>query len=111
MTFSPLDTVVLVHDPRQHGLRTGDVGAVVEVYGGSTLEPEFVRPSGGTQALVTLERSDVRSINRTDVAADITPPEERSARSRPHADWVTARVLRDTFSFRNERETDAADLP
>jgi len=54
MTFSLLDTVVFVHDVPQHGLRGGDVGAVVEVYENGTLEVEFVRPSGGTQALVTL---------------------------------------------------------
>ena len=37
MTFNPLDTVVLVHDIPQHGLRAGDVGAVVEVYRRSSL--------------------------------------------------------------------------
>jgi uncharacterized protein DUF4926 len=67
MTFRPLDTVVLVHDVSQHGLKTGDVGAVVEVYADGTLEVEFVRPSGGTQALVTLGPSDVRSVTKTDV--------------------------------------------
>jgi hypothetical protein len=67
MKFSPLDTVVLVHDVPQHGLRAGDVGAVVEVYDDGALEVEFVRPSGGTQALVTLEHSDVRSVTKTDV--------------------------------------------
>jgi hypothetical protein len=67
MKFRPLDTVVLVHDVPQHGLRTGDVGAVVEVYDDGTLEVEFVRPSGGTRALVTLKPSDVRSVTKTDV--------------------------------------------
>jgi hypothetical protein len=67
MTFSPLDAVVLVHDVPQHGLRAGDVGAVVEVYDNGTLEVEFVRPSGGTQALVTLTSADVRSVTKTDV--------------------------------------------
>ncbi len=67
MKFSPLDTVVLVHDVPQHDLRTGDVGAVVEVYDDGTLEIEFVRPSGETQALVTLERSDIRSVTKTEV--------------------------------------------
>jgi hypothetical protein len=67
MKFSLLDTVVLVHDLPQHGLRAGDVGAVVEVYENGTLEVEFVRPSGGTQALVTLTPSDVRSVTKTDV--------------------------------------------
>ena len=67
MNFKPLDTVVLVHDVAPHGLRSGDVGAVVEVYDDGTLEVEFVRPSGSTQALVTLEPSDVRSVTMADV--------------------------------------------
>ena len=46
MTFRPLDTVVLVHDIAQHGLRAGHVGAVVEVYDDGTVEVEFGRPSG-----------------------------------------------------------------
>ncbi len=67
MKFSLLETVVLVHDIPEHGLRAGDVGAVVEVYADGTLEVEFVRPSGGTQALVTLKGSDVRPVTKTDV--------------------------------------------
>ena len=67
MKFRPLDPVVLVHDVPQHGLRTGDVGEVVEAHDDGTLEVEFVRPSGGTQALVTLTPSDVRSVTKTDV--------------------------------------------
>lgn len=67
MKFRPLDTVVLVRDVPHYGLRAGDVGAVVEVYDDGRLEVEFVRPSGDTQALVTLERSDVRSVTKTDV--------------------------------------------
>jgi hypothetical protein len=69
MKFSQLDTVVLVHDVPHYGLRAGDVGAVVEVYDNGTLEVEFVRPSGETQALLKLAPSDVRSVTRTDVLA------------------------------------------
>ena len=67
MKFNPLDTVVLVHDIPQHGLRAGDVGAVVEVYAKDALEVEFVRPSGSTQAVVTLKGIDVRPVAKTDV--------------------------------------------
>lgn len=73
MKFSPLDTVVLVHDIPQHGLRAGDVGAVVDVYENGTLEVEFVRPNGDTQALVTLTASDVRSVIKTDVLSVRAP--------------------------------------
>ena len=67
MTFKPLDAVVLVHDIPQHGLRADDVGAIVEVYGDDAFEVEFVRPSGDTQALVTLKASDLRPVTKRDV--------------------------------------------
>ena len=49
-----LDTVVLDRDLPEHGLRNGDLGAVVQVYEPDGLEVEFVTASGKTQALVTL---------------------------------------------------------
>lgn len=67
MKFAALDTVVLNRDLPEHGLRVGDVGAVVEVYGDERLEVEFVKPSGQTQALVTLKQSDVRAVSKADI--------------------------------------------
>ena len=67
MTFSVLDTVVLERDLPQHGLRRGDVGAVVEVYEPDGLEVEFVAGSGRTQAVVTLKSSDVRPVAGDDL--------------------------------------------
>jgi uncharacterized protein DUF4926 len=67
MTFSLLDTVVLNRDLPEHGLRAGDVGAVVELYGPDGIEVEFVRASGQTKALVTLKSSDVRSVDDNDM--------------------------------------------
>jgi len=52
VTFAPLETVILERDLREHGLRRGDLGAVVEVYESDGLEVEFVRASGRSQALV-----------------------------------------------------------
>ncbi len=69
MGFALLETVVLGHDLPEHGLRAGDLGAVVQVYGREGLEVEFVRPSGQTKALVTLRASDVRAIAQTDLLA------------------------------------------
>ena len=69
MTFALLDTVVLNRDLAQHGLRAGDLGAVVEIYGADGVEVEFVRASGETKALVTLKVSDLRSVADTDVLA------------------------------------------
>jgi hypothetical protein len=54
MRFHEFDTVVLKVDMPSHRLKTGDVGAVVQVYSIDAVEVEFVTASGGTQALVTL---------------------------------------------------------
>lgn len=69
MKFAELDTVVLRHDIPEHGLRTGDVGAVVEVYGEQGIEVEFVQASGQTKALLTLKSSDVRAVAANDILA------------------------------------------
>ncbi len=54
-------------DLSEHGLRAGDLGAVVEVYGEDGVEVEFVRASGQTMALLTLSASDLRSVGQSDV--------------------------------------------
>ncbi len=69
MAFAALDTVVLVRDLPEHGLRAGDLGAVVEVYPPDGLEVEFVTASGRTTALVTLTSTDVRPISDSDLVA------------------------------------------
>jgi hypothetical protein len=52
-----LDGVVLMRDLPEHGLRAGDVGVVVHVYGeGIGFEVEFVTGDGKTVAVVTLSR-------------------------------------------------------
>lgn len=67
MKFGKLECIVLAHDIPEHGLRAGDLGAVVEVYPESGLEVEFVKGSGATQALVTLTEKDVRKIDSHDL--------------------------------------------
>ncbi len=67
MTLALLDTVVLKLDLPEHGLRAGDLGAVVELYGSDGIEVEFVRASGQTKALVTLKTADVRSVGESDM--------------------------------------------
>ena len=69
MTFTELDTVVLVRDLPEHGLRAGDLGAIVEVYPPDGLDVEFVTASGRTTALVTLTSTDVRPISDSDLVA------------------------------------------
>ena len=69
MTIQVLDTVVLVKDIPSHGLRKGDLGAVVDTYEPDGIEVEFVAGSGRTRALITLKVNDVRSVSDTDILA------------------------------------------
>lgn len=69
MTIQLLDIVVLTRDLPEHGLRRGDLGAVVEQYGPDAMGVEFVAASGRTQALVTLHREDVRPVADDDLVA------------------------------------------
>ena len=56
MAINVLDTVVLVKDIPEHGLRKSDLGAVMEIYPPDGLEVEFVMGSGKTIALLTLKK-------------------------------------------------------
>jgi hypothetical protein len=77
MRFKELQTVVLDRDLPEHGLRKGDLGAVVHVYEPDGLEVEFVSASGRTEALVTLKAGDVRAVAEGDLVA--VRPLDRSA--------------------------------
>lgn len=59
------DTVVVTRDLPEAGLRAGDLGAVVQVYG----PEEFVTAAGRTRALRTLGPGDVRSVRDDDLLA------------------------------------------
>jgi hypothetical protein len=67
--FNLLETVVLNRDLPEHGLRRGDLGAVVDVHAPDGLEVEFVLASGKTQALISLRESDVRAVGDGDLIA------------------------------------------
>jgi hypothetical protein len=63
-----LETVVLTRDVPEHGLRKGDVGAVVHPYAdGEGFEVEFVTAEGRTVAVLTLMESDVRTMGRSEI--------------------------------------------
>jgi len=68
MMIRELDIVVLVRDLPKHGLKSGDVGTVVHVYGkGEGFEVEFVTGEGYTVAVVTLARDDIRVMRREEI--------------------------------------------
>lgn len=78
MSIRELDSVVLERDFPEHGLRKGDLGAVVHVYSSDSFEVEFVRASGNTQALARLTRADVRPVADSDLPA-VRPASQRGA--------------------------------
>lgn len=69
MRFQELDTVILERDLPEHGLKRGDIGAVVQVYEPDGLEVEFVTASGRTEAVLTLTVDDVRAATDEDLLA------------------------------------------
>ena len=79
LPFRELDTVVLLRDLPEAGLRAGDLGAVVQVYAPDALEVEFVTASGRTQALETLRVVDVRPVRDDDLLAVRPAPPTRGA--------------------------------
>jgi hypothetical protein len=81
MTYRLLDTVVLDRDLPRHGLRKGDLGAVVEVYAAEAIEVESVRASGKTQAVATLAIGDVRPVLDNDLVAVRSVQQETPAAS------------------------------
>ena len=59
-----LEAFVLTRDIPEHGLRRGDIGAVVHCYkDGVAFEVEFVTGKGDTVAVITLESKDVRPMH------------------------------------------------
>jgi hypothetical protein len=62
------DRVVLTVDLPNEKLTAGDVGTVVHIYPeGKAFEVEFVSLEGETVAVVTLERAQVRPVERREI--------------------------------------------
>ena len=63
------DCVVLTKNLPEEGLEAGDIGTVVHLHkGGAGYEVEFMTLTGETVAIVMLEPSHVRPLNRRDLA-------------------------------------------
>jgi hypothetical protein len=63
-----LDTVVLMDDLVEHGLKRGDVGTVVLLHGDAGYEVEFVSLKGETLAVVSLSAAQVRPLGEREIA-------------------------------------------
>jgi hypothetical protein len=67
--ISEHERIVLTGDVPETGLKAGDVGTVVHVYGdGVALEVEFVALNGETAAMATLTTDKVRPVRRHEIA-------------------------------------------
>jgi len=66
--INELDSIVLTVDLPEHRLQRGDVGTVVLLHGDCGCEVEFVTLDGETLAVVSLARSQVRSIGAREIA-------------------------------------------
>ena len=63
-----LDIAVLTHDIEEHGLKKGDVGAVVHCYlDEQAFEVEFVTGEGSTAAVLTLSSADIRPMGKSEI--------------------------------------------
>jgi hypothetical protein len=68
MNLAEHAVVVLTRDLPQHGLRAGDVGAVVHVYSvDAAYEVEFVTGAGQTVAVETLAPTDIRPLGAGEI--------------------------------------------
>jgi hypothetical protein len=63
------DCVVLTKNLPKNKLEAGDIGTVVHIHnGGIAYEVEFMTLAGETVAIVTVDASQVRALNRRDLA-------------------------------------------
>lgn len=63
------DSIVLLQDLPDDGLKAGDIGTVVHIHkGGAGYEVEFMTLAGETVAVVTLLPDQLRPITRRDLA-------------------------------------------
>ncbi|OGE64915.1 hypothetical protein A3I48_03745 [Candidatus Daviesbacteria bacterium RIFCSPLOWO2_02_FULL_36_7] len=65
--FEELEIVELAQDIKEHNLKEGERGTIVEIYkDGEAYEVEFVASDGRTTALLTLMPNDIRSAMNKD---------------------------------------------
>lgn len=69
MMFKEHESVILLEDIPEHGLRAGDAGVVVHAYSGPDVEVEFIRLSGHTHAVLTLASRQLRAASDNDMMA------------------------------------------
>lgn len=67
-TYIEHETVVLIRDHAEHGLRAGDVGTIVHIYKEPEMcDVEFVRADGRPVAILTLSTTEFRKMKTDDM--------------------------------------------
>ena len=62
------DSVVLLRDLNNEGLKAGDVGTIIHIHNvGEAFEVEFVTMMGRTVAIATISATDLRPVNPRDI--------------------------------------------
>jgi hypothetical protein len=80
------DRIVLKEAVPSAGLEAGDVGTVVHLYGdGKAYEVEFTTLEGETAAVVTVEASQVREVEKREIthARSLAEPTAAGVREKP----------------------------
>jgi cyclic pyranopterin phosphate synthase len=72
-SFNDLEQVAITFDLVQFGLREGDIGTVVDVYGDDAVMVEFLDREGSVIALLSMSPSDLRRPSRQEIAARLAP--------------------------------------
>lgn len=65
MSYSELETVVLLNDYPNEGLKKGDVGVIVSVHSipNEAYEIEFVDDEGATKSMIVLLPNEIEKFN------------------------------------------------
>ncbi|MBW7856735.1 MAG: DUF4926 domain-containing protein [Leptonema sp. (in: Bacteria)] len=62
------EPIVLLADYQEHGLKLGDIGAIVHIYANNeAFEVEFTSGNGRTVAVLTLTASQIRPLAKTEI--------------------------------------------
>ena len=71
--FNDLEQVAITFDLIQFGLREGDIGTIVDVFGDDAVMVEFVDRDGGVVALLSMSPTDLRRPSLQEIDARLRP--------------------------------------
>ena len=72
-SFNDFEKVAITYDLLQFGLREGDIGTVVDIYGDDAVMVEFIDREGGVIALLSMSPFDLRRPSLQEIAGWLAP--------------------------------------